>query len=208
MYFSIPDERKVFLFSYILERMDSVSHLTDEEILRRSLTDREFFAHIIERYERKLRAYIGRKSHASTADQDDLLQNIFIKVYKNMKEFDSSLRFSSWIYRISYNEMIDWYRKKKREPSVSFDADETILHSLTATDDTSSVALHEEQKALLKKALETLDKKYQDIIELRFYEEKSYEEIADILQIPPGTVAIHLNRAKKILKDLLHHHDQ
>lgn len=195
-------------FSYILERMESVEHLTDEEVLKRSLTDKHFFAYIIERYEHKLRTYIGRKSHASLADQDDLLQNIFIKVYKNMKEFDSSLRFSSWIYRITYHEMIDWYRKKKREPQVSFDADETILASLTAPDDSSTHALHEEQKILLKNALETLDKKYQDIIELRFYEEKSYEEIADILQIPPGTVAIHLNRAKKILKDLLHHHEQ
>ncbi len=187
--------------------MDSVEHLTDEEVLKHSLKERNFFAHLIGRYETKLRAYIGRKSNASPSDQDDILQNVFIKVYKNMKEFDQSLRFSSWIYRICYNEMIDWYRKKKREPSVSFDADETILHSLTSTDDTSSVALHEEQKTLLKKALSALDKKYQDIIELRFYEEKSYEEIADILQIPPGTVAIHLNRAKKILKDLLHHHE-
>ncbi len=188
--------------------MDPIELLSDEEVLKRSLIERNLFAYIIERYEKRLRAYIGRKSNASPADQDDILQNIFIKVYKNMKEFDPSLRFSSWIYRIAYNEMVDWYRKKKREPQVSFDADETILYSLASEDDSSSVALHEEQKVILRKALKSLDAKYQNIIELRFYEEKSYEEIADILQIPPGTVAIHLSRAKKILKDLLHHHDQ
>lgn len=185
--------------------MDSDT-LTDEEVLQRSLSERNFFAHIIERYESRLRSYIGRKSNASSADIDDLLQNVFIKVYKNMKEFDPSLRFSSWIYRICYNEMVDWYRKEKREPHISFDADEAIMHSLASEDNTAHSALSEEKKKMIQKALESLDQKYKDIIELRFYEEKSYEEIADILRIPPGTVATHLNRVKKILKEQLHHH--
>lgn len=184
----------------------NIADLSDEEVLKHCLTDRDFFAHIIERYEGKLRAYIGRKSNASSADQDDLLQNVFIKVYKNMKEFDPSLRFSSWIYRICYNEMIDWYRKEKREPKTSFDADEALMYSLASTDDTTEVALSEERKRAIRSALSLLDQKYKDIIELRFYEEKSYEEIADILRIPPGTVAIHLSRAKKILQSSLHHH--
>ncbi len=59
---------------------------------------------------------------------------------------------------------------------------------------------------MIQEALSSLDQKYKDIIELRFYEEKSYEEIADILRIPPGTVAIRLSRVKKILKELLHNH--
>ena len=186
--------------------MDSIEHLTDEEVLQRCLIERNFFAHIIERYEGKLRAYIQRKSHASPTDIDDLLQNVFIKVYRNMKEFDPSLRFSSWIYRICYHEMLDWYRKEKREPHTSFDADETLIHTLASDDNTATTALSEEKKKVIKEALDSLDQKYKDIIELRFYEEKSYEEIADILRIPPGTVATHLNRVKKILKEKLHHH--
>lgn len=186
--------------------MDSTEHLTDEAILTRSLTEKEFFAHIIDRYEKKLRAYIQRKSHASPSDIDDVLQNVFIKVYKNMKEFDSSLRFSSWIYRICYYEMIDWYRKEKRSPYISFDADDTLIHTLASEDNTAAIALSEEKKKVIKNALDALDQKYKDIIELRFYEDKSYEEIADILRIPPGTVATHLNRVKKILKEKLHHH--
>lgn len=186
--------------------MDSADTLTDEEVLQRSLVERNFFAHIIERYEGKLRSYISRKSNASPADIDDLLQNVFIKVYKNMKEFDSSLRFSSWIYRICYHEMIDWYRKEKREPHTSFDADETLINTLASDDNTATIALSEEKKNVIRKALDSLEQKYKDIIELRFYEEKSYEEIADILRIPPGTVATHLNRVKKILKEQLHHH--
>lgn len=186
--------------------MDSIEHLTDEEVLQRCLVERDFFAHIIERYEDKLRTYIQRKSHASSADIDDLLQNIFIKVYKNMKEFDASLRFSSWIYRICYHEMIDWYRKTKREPHISFDADLTLIQTLASDDNTATTALSEEKKKAVTEALNSLDQRYKDIIELRFYEEKSYEEIADILRIPPGTVATHLNRVKKILKEKLHHH--
>lgn len=186
--------------------MDSPEHLSDEEILARCLTDRNFFVHIIQRYEHKLRSYISRKSNASSSDIDDLLQNVFIKVYKNMKEFDTSLTFSSWIYRICYNEMIDWYRKEKREPTTSFDNDDILMNSLVSEDDSASVALSTERKQVVKKALSTLDQKYKDIIELRFYEEKSYEEISDILRIPPGTVAIHLSRAKKILQQSLHHH--
>lgn len=186
--------------------MDSAEYLTDEEVLQRSLVERNFFAHIIERYESKLRMYIRRKSNASPADIDDLLQNVFIKVYKNMKEFDSSLRFSSWIYRICYHEMIDWYRREKRALHTSFDADENLIRTLASDDNTATIALSEEKKKVIHRALDSLDQKYKDIIELRFYEEKSYEEIADILRIPPGTVATHLSRVKKILKEKLQNH--
>ncbi|MCX6703797.1 MAG: RNA polymerase sigma factor [Candidatus Zambryskibacteria bacterium] len=186
--------------------MDSPLTLSDEEVLRRSSTERELFAHIIQRYEHKLRLYIQRKSHASPEDIDDLLQNIFIKVYRNIKGFDPSLRFSSWIYRIAYNEMVDWYRKEKRTPHISFDADESILYTIAGDQDTTEKALKEEQKKVVSTALSSLDQIYQDIVELRFYEEKSYEEIGDILQIPPGTVAIRISRVKKILKTLLQNH--
>ena len=186
--------------------MDVPETLSDEEVLIRSRTERNFFAYIIERYKDKLRAYIKRKSYASPEDIDDLLQNIFIKVYKNMKEFDSSLRFSSWIYRIAYNEMIDWYRKEKRTPHVSFGADDALISSLSSEDDTSHTALSLERKKAVIEALSSLDPIYQDIIELRFYEENSYEEISDILQIPPGTVALRLSRVKKILRPLLPNH--
>ncbi|MHB1316826.1 MAG: RNA polymerase sigma factor [Minisyncoccota bacterium] len=186
--------------------MNNTQHLTDEEILKRSLTERDFFGYIIERYEHKLRIYIERKSNASDSDIDDLLQNVFIKVYKNIKDFDPSLRFSSWIYRICYHEMIDWYRKEKRTPHTSFDADEKIFNSLMSDDSTDHIVMTEERKKAVIEALTSLNQKYKDIVELRFYEEKSYEEISDILQIPPGTVATQLNRVKKILKEKLQHH--
>jgi len=186
--------------------MDSAHTLSDEEVLQRALVERNFFAYIIERYERKLRAYIQRNSKASPADIDDLLQNVFIKVYKNMKDFDPTLRFSSWIYRICYHEMIDWYRKEKRTPHTSFDADSTLINTFASDDNAATIALSEEKKRIVTEALNSLDQKYKDIIELRFYEEKSYEEIADILRIPPGTVATHLSRVKKILKEKLQNH--
>ena len=85
---------------------------------------------------------------------------------------------------------------------------EVNITVFASEDNTAHSALSEEKKRVVTEALNSLDQKYKDIIELRFYEEKSYEEIADILRIPPGTVATHLNRIKKILKEKLHHHVQ
>ncbi len=177
--------------------------ITDEILAHMLCTDTRVLGELIERYEKKISRYLHRKSNATESDIEDILQNIFIKVYKNIYDFDTALSFSSWIYRIARNEMIDWYRKEKRTPHLSLEANEYILDTIAHEFDTITFAEGEEKKEILKKSLMLLPEKYQEIIELRYFEEKSYEEIADILSIPSGTVAIRISRAKKALQSIV-----
>src|SRR4051812_15110229 len=99
----------------------TLSTYTDEQLVAECKKDQQYFAVLVERYVPKLTHYIRRRSLATSDDIEDLLQNIFIKVYRNINEYDTSLLFSSWIYRIAHNEMIDWYRKEKRRSTLSLD---------------------------------------------------------------------------------------
>lgn len=184
--------------------MPPLTSLTDEELAKRSVTDTAAFGELIERYEATLLRYVMRRSHATKEDAEDIVQNSFIKMYRNINDFDSSLKFSSWAYRITHNELIDWYRKQKSRPQLIFsEKDEDIFASIAGDMNIEKDAIQAEVKKEIKDIIETLDPKYQEIISFRFFEEKSYDEIADILQIPPGTVAIRLSRAKKILEEKL-----
>lgn len=181
-----------------------LSDLTDEALIIECKKDPAYFAVLVDRYVPKLTRYIRRRSMATTDDIDDLLQNIFIKVYRNINEYDTSLLFSSWIYRITHNEMIDWYRREKRRVTLSLDDEaQDIISKLITEEDHTSRFNNEQQKQYIIGVLNTLDEKYKEILLLRFFDEKSYEEIADILKIPPGTVAVRLNRAKKQLQKKL-----
>ena len=186
----------------------SLAILTDEKLIIECKKDQQHFAVLIERYIPKLTHYIRRRSLATSDDIEDLLQNIFIKVYRNINEYDTSLLFSSWIYRIAHNEMIDWYRREKRRTTLSLDDEaQDIVSKLFTEEDHVARFSHAEQKQLVIDAVNTLDEKYKDILLLRFFEEKSYEEVADILQIPAGTVAVRINRAKKQLEKNLTKHE-
>jgi len=172
---------------------------TDEELVALTLESQENFAYLVERYREKLLRYIRRISAVYLEGAEDILQEIFIKAYTNLRGFDAKLKFSSWIYRIAHNTVISHYRKVKARPqSVSLeDANELALERLTAEinieKDVDTKILREQ----IEIAFGHIDVKYKEVLYLRFFEEKSYEEISDILKKPKGTVATLLNRAKK-----------
>lgn len=182
---------------------ENVAEISDAQLVEDCKVDTAHFGALIDRYRPKLTRYIARRSAAPRQDIDDLLQNIFIKVYRNLNEYDNSLLFSSWIYRIAHNEMIDWYRKQKVRAGISIDdATEPFLAKLITDESVVDVFDSTIEKATLTKALDALDEKYKDILVLRYFEEKSYEEIADIVKLPPGTVATRISRAKKELRKI------
>ena len=184
--------------------MPRLSEKTDNELIVLTLADSEVFAVIIERYQEKLRRFVRRISNVSHEDAEDLLQEIFLKIYTNLNGFDPKLSFSSWAYRIARNHTISAFRKKKVRPqTVSWDADDTLLNKIKDDSDLIADIDKKDKHQQLIKAIHTLDHKYRDILVLKYLEEKSYEEIGDILKIPPGTIATRINRAKKHLKKKL-----
>ncbi len=176
--------------------------LTDEEAARRSLEDKEQFALLIRRYEAPLGRYLERPGVRVREDREDLLQNAFLKAYRNLNSFDPTLAFSSWMYRIAHNEAMSFFRAKKARPQVVLGEEGQLLLTELRDERADTGALAEERLTAgeLAQALEKIDPKYRDVLTLRFFEERSYADISDILELPVGTVATLIHRAKKALR--------
>lgn len=175
--------------------------IADQELVTHAIKDKQAFAAIIRRYENPLLRYINRLGCKDSFMAKDLLQEIFIKIYIHLNDYDPCFPFSSWIYRIAHNEIVSFFRKEKRR-SIVLNHNELVSLSQQITDGNEEVA-HDNQiytDADIQIALDRLDQKYRDVLLLRFFEVKSYEEISDILLIPQGTVATLINRAKKKIK--------
>ena len=176
--------------------------LTDQEIIQMSLTDLEYFACLVLKYEVRLLNYIKKISQSNHDEAEDILQEAFIKIWKNLHGYDPRLTLESWIFRIVHNETISFWRKKtsySKDKVVSID-DDRIMNSLSAEninhDDVDSVS------RLIEDILPLLKLEHREVLVLKFLEDKSYEEISDILKIPEGTVATRINRAKKSFREL------
>lgn len=185
----------------------SILNLSDSDIVNRTLVDNNYFGYLIERYEDKLKRYIYRLGINNPEDQSDVMQEIFIKAYKNLNSFDTSLSFSSWIYRIAHNEAINWYRKQKVRPegNLVVNGDE-VLKIISEKEDGAEIAFDKQINAHeLTVALGKIDKKYRDVLILRYFEEKDYLEISDILKIPTGSVGTLVLRGKKQLYNVINH---
>lgn len=178
----------------------------DEDIVGDALVQKEAFALLVHRYEQRLARYLRRLGVLRREDIEDVLQNVFLKTYRNLNEFDRSLKFSSWIYRIAHNETMSFFRSNASRPEGhAVDDAEIVFGQIHGTLDTSMEAELGLNSQELAKALQTLEPKYREVIVLRYFEEREYSEISDILRIPTGTVATLLNRAKKRLKESLSH---
>jgi len=178
----------------------SYQNKTDEELADSSLAEPSFFALIMERYRGPLLAYIKRLGRINTEDAKDLLQEVFLKAYLNLNSFDSGLKFSSWIYRIAHNETISYFRKIKARPrghAVDFEsiAISRLLADFSLKEEIDNKISHDKIKTVLNE----LNIEHRDLLILKFFEEKSYQEISDIIKKPLGTVASAMNRAKKVL---------
>ena len=174
--------------------MEKTIIYTDEELVAQVRTkDKEMYAEIVKRYEPKLLRY----ATSLLQDRDkamDVVQETFIKAYINLNGFQTSKSFSSWIYRILHNEAMNALKKNKREIRLPDDFDsadtESLDHELTT----------EETIAMVRKCVGRLPVKYAEPIALFYLEEKTYEDISNILRIPAGTVGVRINRAKKIMR--------
>lgn len=179
---------------------------TDKEIVKIiSSEDIDAFYCVVNKYEKKLLKYILRITNIDLEDAENLLQEVFIKVYRNINDYNTDFWFSSWIYRITHNIAIDFYRKNKDKINVSIENnDEEYWNLIQIIDSWINIEKDIKDKELIKKIIDTLnllDIKYKDILVLKFLENKNYDEISDILKIPTWTVATLINRGKKQFRE-------
>ena len=189
-----------------------LQNMDDTTLVRLSLEDKGTFYYLVKRYESKLLRYINRLTNIRAEEAEDILQDVFIKVYRNLNGFDQSLSFSSWIYRIAHNEIINYYHRNKRRAAATA-SDENVdefrsLSEIINEDPDSHEQFIERERALkIREILNELPEKYREALILFFLEEMSYNEISDILRKPPGTVATLINRGKKKFKKIARQHN-
>ncbi len=176
--------------------MPESKSLTDEELIVRVRShDKELYRIIVERYEKKLLRYafllIKNKEKA-----EDIIQQAFIKAYINLNGFNTNKKFSSWIYRIVHNEAMNIIKKYKKETPLKLDID------LASAQDLEEEYVKKELVRNAKHCLSELPVIYSEPLILQYLEEKSYDEISDILHMPIGTVAVRIKRAKALMKKI------
>lgn len=177
---------------------------SDKDAVRAALKDPEAFSVLIERYKEPLSRYIRRMATLDAEVAKDILQESFIKVYLNLNGYNQSLSFSSWIYRITHNEVMLHLRSMKNRPQayVSGDALALFEHIPDGLDLEKEVD-GEQQGIKVRDALERIIPLHREMLVLRYFEGKSYAEISDILEMAPGTVATNISRGKAALKKAL-----
>lgn len=176
----------------------------DQDLVRAALAEPKAYGLIVRRYEGPLKRYVGRLLGTSSQSIDDVLQEVFIKAYVNLHDYDRKRRFSPWIFRIAHNEAISLLRRKRTEPQVISGEEGLLILERMAEGAQAQADLDSRRdEERLHAALAGLDRRYRDVMILRFLEEKSYEDISDILRMPMGTVATLISRGKQQLRRAL-----
>ena len=180
---------------------------SDEEMVSLVLADPDHYLCLMRRYEAPLLRYVARITGFIPEDVEDVVQEVFLKAYVNLRDFDVSLRFSAWLYRIAHNEAISTHRKRQARPkavAIEDETEERLFFERATADAGFAERMAERYDAeLVRAAIDALDEKYREVLILRYMEQKDYEEISDILRKPPGTVATLISRAKQRLKEEL-----
>lgn len=179
-----------------------MKELSDVELIQLALEDTQNFTYIINRYEARIFRYIMRLWNFSVTEGEDILQDVFIKVYVHLNEYENTYLFSSWIYRIAHNTTIDAYRRRSVGAPINLDdeAYEWLKETLSSGENVPNYLEKEDARSSIQQALQSLKPEQRDVMILKYIENKDYEEISDILKIPIGTVGTLVHRAKKNLK--------
>jgi len=167
----------------------------DEALVSRVLSgDMQAFRALIKKHERLVVHMIGRIVK-QVEDREELCQDVFIKVYEKLKDFNHQSQLSTWIATIAYRHALNHLRKKKILLT------ELPEGELTIADPVADDVADEEIEAYVVKLIETLPVQYKTVITLYHLEHKNYAEIGEITGMPEGTVKNYLFRARQLLKE-------
>lgn len=179
----------------------------DLKVIDRALHgDSKAYAELLTRYRDSV-YYVLLRMVNNPSDAEDLTIEAFGKAFHNLSKYVPSHAFSTWLFRIATNNCIDFMRKKSQSPRP-FDQDEgeedemeaTVASDMRAPDE---VMMDRETAASLNRIVKSLKPRYRRLIELRYFEDYSYEDIATELSLPIGTVKARLFRAKVLIFNMV-----
>lgn len=169
--------------------------------------DQRAFAEIVELYKDKI-FHLGYRMLSNRHEAEDVVQETFLRVYKNLDRYDQKQKFSTWIYRIGTNLCID--RLRKRKPTYSLDAelndqDGTDGYALLPGDERTpeSEYLLSETQQLIHQAIDSLPDKYKTVMVLRYLQELSLQEISEVMDMPVTTIKTRVHRGREFLRKKL-----
>jgi RNA polymerase sigma-70 factor, ECF subfamily len=159
--------------------------------------DLDAYAEIIDKYEDKLQRYVSYLIGDTTLAKD-VVQETFIKAYQNLQGFNRSFKFSSWIYRIAHNEAMNAVKKNRDQLSEDVELNKELSYKSNIEERIDSELLKKD----VEDCLILLEPKYRSVVQLVYFENMKYDEVADVLRVPRSTVGVWLARAKKQLKSI------
>ena len=168
--------------------------------------DQAAYAQLMNRYQEAI-YYMLLKMVNNASDAEDLTIEAFSKAFKKIEQYTPNFAFSTWLFKIATNNCIDFIRKKRidhisldRETSDKDKASNIIIAEVP---DPEEDLINKQKAKLMRSVVTTLKPRYRDLVELRYFKEYSYEEIADELNLPLGTVKAQLFRARELLYNIL-----
>jgi RNA polymerase sigma factor (sigma-70 family) len=171
--------------------------------------DQAAYISLLETYRENI-YYMMLKMVRNQDDAEDLTIEAFGKAFKRLPSFNPEYAFSTWLFRIASNNAIDFIRKKKKSATLSLDQDDDDESSIAF--DVQSKELNPEQELVkgqhieeMHKLIDALKPKYKKLVELRYLSELSYDEIADEMDLPLGTVKAQLFRARELMFEIMKH---
>jgi RNA polymerase sigma-70 factor (ECF subfamily) len=179
----------------------------DYELVQQALNgDQKAYAELLGRY-RDAIYFMLLKMVNNPSDAEDLTIEAFGKAFKNINQYTPNYAFSTWLFKIATNNCIDFIRKKKTN-TLSIDQvspleDSAPMSIPTDTPDPEEHLITRQKEALMRTIVSKLKPRYRKLIELRYFQELSYEEISAELELPIGTVKAQLFRARELLYNIL-----
>ncbi len=168
--------------------------------------DQKAYAELMSRY-RDAIFYMLLKMVNNKSDAEDLTIEAFGKAFKNLKQYTPNYAFSTWLFKIATNNCIDFIRKKRgNHVSIEFsneDENEPNINLQANTPDPEEKMINSQKIKLMREVVTKLKPRYRRLVELRYFKEYSYEEIAQQLDLPIGTVKAQLFRARELLFNIL-----
>lgn len=183
--------------------------IEDYELVKQAKNgEQKAFTELMQRYRKPIRHMMYRMIK-NREDADDLTQEAFTKAFNKIETYNPKFAFSTWLFRVASNNCIDFIRKKKLillsiDDTIIDDDSDAFSESLKSANlDPEEQVIKQQRNRLIRNLMKHLGERYRLMIELRYFEEMTYNEIAQELDLPLGTVKAQLYRAKELLYALM-----
>lgn len=176
----------------------------DAQLIALALRDDQgAFTSLLLKYRSALIAYVMQKFVSVVEDAEDICQRSFEKAFMGIERYDPHYAFSTWLYNIARNEAIDHLRRTRNNvPAFSYSDDPEAAEIVAAGTPEDKIIVDQAVQELVE-CIHSLPETYRNVAEMRFLRDLAYEDIATSLSLPIGTVKTRINRARKILMDMV-----